>query len=169
MSLPKSSSTETLYQMLILLHALDPIREERSEFGSSGGHTKLNHSIVRRSFVDGLAYIPAYRSGRDHVTATAIQRTPAGGTTIWLASNKRVAKRVSGFLTSILRDLEEIAQLGQIKAISKMNSKAERLLPRIVEFVAPKLHRYHRKALENVPLCLKVIKDTLNQSESSRQ
>ncbi len=153
--------------MLILLHALDPIREERSEFGS-GGHTKLNHCIVRRSFVDGLAYISAYRSGRDHVSATAIQRTPAEGTTIWLASNKTVAKRVLEFLTSLLRGLEEIARLGQIKAISEVHSKAERLLPRIIEFVAPKLHRYHSKALKNVPLCLNVIKDTLNQSELSR-
>lgn len=166
MSLPKPSSTEILYQLLILLQVLEPIREERSGFGS-GGHIKLNHSNVRRSFVEAIAYISAYRSGRDHVTATAIRQTPARGI-IWLASNKRVEKKVTDFLISVLQVLGDFARLEHSKAIIERPSITEGLLQGIIKFVTPRLRRYHSKAVNILPECLRVIKVALSQGEPSK-
>jgi hypothetical protein len=167
MASPMPSNAENFYQMLLLLHTLDPIRGERAEPGTSYEDTRVDHASVRRSFIGAIAYICAYCRGPDYVTAAALQQK-SRGITVWLAANAAIESKVPEFLKSVLHDLTEIARLERGRAVSQAESLGtNKLLPDIIAFETPKLQEYYGLIVKKfVPLCLKVMGAALAQGKS---
>jgi hypothetical protein len=155
----KPDHTKALYEIVVLLSALDPVRGARSVSGMSDG--TIDHTLTWRSFLDAIAYISARKAGGPYVVAAAIQET-SRGMTVWLAGNKEIEAGVGEFLKSLLGDLTKIAQLNRGISIPKAHSiTKEELLSRIIEFLSEKLQKNYKKATKVLPSCLSVIEADL--------
>lgn len=152
------------YEPLLLLKALDPIRGERIKPESIHSDSP-NLQKLRRSFVDGIAYICAYKKGPDHVTAAALERTPQE-VKVWLASNKNIDDSVIHMLQRVLYDVQCIARLDSRESRQRLGEQTlDRLTSDIVDFNAPRISTYYKEvALRCVPECLKVIRSSLTRN-----
>jgi hypothetical protein len=159
MATEKPDHTKALYEMVVLLSALDPVRGTRSASGMSDG--TIDHTLTWRSFLDAIAYISACKAGGRYVAAAAIQKTSTG-MTVWLAGNEEIEAGVEEFLKSLLKDLTEIARLNRGISIPKAHSiTKEELLSRIIEFLSEKLQKHYKKVAKILPSCLSVIEADL--------
>jgi hypothetical protein len=167
MVLPERINGGVFYQTLLLLETLDPIRGEKAASGTTDGDTRLDHSSVRRAFVDAIAYICAYSWRADNVAAAALQQNPIG-ITVWLAGNDAIEPKVLAFLRSILSDLTEIARLDCDIAITRAELlRTQTLLPNIIAFETPKLHKYYKLIMDKyISPCLELIRTALSQGNS---
>ena len=156
------------YEPLLLLNALDPIRGERIKPESEIHGNSPNVQKLRRSFVDGIAYICAYEKGPHHVTAAALEQKPQG-IKVWLASNENIGDRVIQFLEKVLSDVQHISKLDDRESRQRAGEQTlDGLISRIVAFNAPRIHTYYKQvARQRLPVCLEVIKITLMKNGTS--
>ena len=154
----KSKLLRRFYEPLLLLEALDQTRGERSKPENDIEDAGPSHRKIRRSFIDDIAYICAYKKGPDHVTAATLERTPQG-TTVWLASNTDIESRVVKFLEGILLELQQIANYNASEASRQATFRIkESILSRITTFLTPKLEVYYERICKRyIPICLDVI------------
>jgi hypothetical protein len=146
------------YEPLLLLYALDPIRGERTKAASFTDDVEPNHGKRRRLIADDIAYIAAYKKGPDHVTATALEKTPQG-ITVWLAANSNIESKVEKFLKRVLLILQQVAEYENPAERRQAGNLALTLLQEdIIAFTAPKLQTYYKLIASKYILpCLDVI------------
>ncbi|KAL8819893.1 MAG: hypothetical protein Q9191_007635 [Dirinaria sp. TL-2023a] len=146
------------YEPLLLLNALGQIRGERIKPESDTNSISPSIHKLRRSFVDGIAYICAYEKGPRRVTAAALEQTPEG-ILVWLAANENIGVEVTRFLGMILSDVQHIAELDDREDRQLEGEKMlEDLTSRIVAFNAPRIQTYYEQvARKYAPACLDTI------------
>jgi hypothetical protein len=145
------------YEPLLLLNALDQMRGARIKPDVSDENLGPNQRKIRRSLVDGLAYICAFKKHPDYVTAVALERTPQE-VVIWLAANADIKPQVVGFLESVVRDLCSIARNGTASQRHQTGLSVETvLLPRIIDFNKSRIQTYFKLAQTYAFVCLPII------------
>ena len=146
------------YEPLLLLSALGDIRGDHIKPDIVAGGVSPNIKKLRRSFIDGIAYICAYEKHPRRVTAAALERTPHE-VTVWLAANTDIGDNVVQFLEKVFSDIQRIAELGNREERKREGEKTlEDLTSRIVAFNAPRVRFYHEQvAIHRAPVCLDVI------------
>lgn len=145
------------YEPLLLLSALGQIRGERIKPAIDADTPSPNLQRLRRSFVDGIAYICAYEKDPGRVTAAALEKTPQG-ITVWLAANAKIGVNVIQFLETVLSDIQRIAELNNRESRQREGEKTvEYLTSRIVAFNEPRIRAYYDLVRKLVPTCLRVI------------
>lgn len=146
------------YEPLLLLNSLGQIRGERIKAETNSFSSSPNIQKIRRSFVDGIAYICAYQKGPSWVTAAALEKTPEG-VTVWLAANEDIGGNVIGFLQKVLSDIQKIAALDDRESrLREAERIKEPLTSRIIAFNAPRIETYFdRVKRKHVPECLKIM------------
>src|SRR5271170_2740078 len=102
------------YEPLLLLHALDKIRGGRIKAEIVSDNTGINHTQIRRSFADAIAYICAYKKGPGYVTAAALEKTPQG-VVVWLAANNGIGQNVTEFLDGILARVQNVVDKDDVE------------------------------------------------------
>lgn len=157
------------YEPLLLLSALGQIRGQRIKPESDANCISPNIQKLRRSFVDGIAYICAYEKGPRRVTAAALEQTPQG-ILVWLAANQNIGEKVIQFLENILSDIQRIAELDDRESRQlKGEQMLEDLTSKIVAFNAPRIQTYYEQvALRHAPACLDAINNGRMKSGTSR-
>lgn len=148
------------YEPLLLLSALGQIRGKRIKSESNNDTLSPNIAKLRRSFVDGLAYICAYEKGSSRVTAVALEKTPQG-ITVWLAANETVWEKVIRFLEDVLCDIQRISELNDRDSRQREGERtAEDLTSRIIAFNAPRIQTYYDQVVQKrAPACLEIISE----------
>ena len=146
------------YEPLLLLNALGQIRGKRIKPESDTNSLSPNIQKLRRSFVDGIAYICAYEKGSRRVTAAALEQTPQG-ITVWLAANEKIEEKVIKFLETVLSDIQRIAELDDRESRQwKGEQTVEDLTSRVIAFNAPRIQTYYEQvARKHAPACLDTI------------
>ena len=148
------------YEPLLLLSSLGQIRGERIKSEASINTLSPNIHKIRRSFVDGIAYICAYEKGPSRVTAAALEKTPQG-ITVWLAANEKLEKKVIQFLENILSDVQHISELNDREARQREGERIEEYFTsRIIAFNSSRILTYYKQvAQKQVPNCLEIISE----------
>lgn len=146
------------YEPLLLLNALGQIRGERIKAETGSFSSSPNIQKLRRSFVDGIAYICAYQKGPSCVTAAGLEKTPQG-VTVWLAANEDIGTDVIRFLKDILSDIQKIAELDDRESRRREGERRrESLISRIITFNAPRIQTYCDQVRQrHAPECLKIM------------
>lgn len=147
------------YEPLLLLHSLGPIRGERIKSEANINTLSPNIHRLRRSFVDGLAYICSYEKGPSCVTAVALEKIPQG-IVVWLAGNETVGKQVIRFLESVLSDVQRISELNDRDVRLREGERIEEdLTSRIIAFNTSRLTYYNQMARKRASECFKIISE----------
>ncbi len=146
------------YEPLLLLNPLGQIRGERIKVRVDSFSSSPNIQKIRRSFLDGIAYICAYQKGPACVTAAALEKTPQG-VTVWLAANQEIDARVVPFLRIVLSEIHNIAKLNDRESRQSEGERIrDNLTSRITAFNAPRIETYYYQVKQrHVPECLKII------------
>lgn len=135
------------YELLLLLHALGQIRGERIKADRDTNSTSPNIQKLRRSFVDGTAYICAYEKGPRRVTAAALEQTPQG-ITVWLAANENIGEKVIQFLEKIFSNIQRIVELDDRESRQREGEQTlEDLTSGIVAFNVPRIQTYYEQVV----------------------
>jgi len=165
MTFLEPSNAETLRKLLFLLHTLDPTRGPRAQSVISGTDTGENQTSIRRSFVDAVAYICAYKRG-PRVIAAALQQK-ATGITLWLAGNGAVDKKVKEFINPLLNKLMEMPPLGRhMNVDQEVLSSANKLLPDIIAFQTPRIRVYYTLVKKKyLTPCLETIQAAIDRGK----
>jgi hypothetical protein len=152
--------TRRFYEPLLLLHALSPIRGERTKSEIIPDDPESNHIQLRRSFADAIAYICAYKKGPDYVTAAALEKTPQG-VVVWLCANADVEEGVVTFLEGILACVYRVIEKDSVEDLHQEALLAtQRLASMIVGFQAPRLNVYRAEITKSYILhCQELISD----------
>jgi hypothetical protein len=163
MTFLEPSNAETLRKLLFLLNALDPIRGPRAQSFTRGTDTRVDQTSIRRSFVEAIAYICAYKRGPDHVIAAALQQKSTR-ITLWLVGNKAIDERVKEFLNPLLNKLTETMR--PLDSHIAESLSANKLLPDIIAFQTPRIRVYYR-LVKNLYLtsCLKIIQSAIDRGK----
>lgn len=138
------------YEPLLLLHALGPIRGGRIKAEVVSDNTGINHTQLRRSFADAIAYICAYKKGPDYVTAAALEKTPQG-VVVWLAANSKMGEEVKEFLDAVLAHVQGVIDRDDgddRQEVAKLAT--EKLSSMITNFHAPRLEVYRKKIIDDL-------------------
>lgn len=152
------------YEPLLLLNALGQIRGKRIKPDLEAYTLGASHQKLRRSFVDGIAYISSYEKGPDHVTAAALERS-ANGVVVWLAANGTIHPRVIEFLKEILADIHTISnQATANERHVQGHEMQEELLTRVIAFNEPRLRAYYNLVHSYSLRCLPAIKQEINST-----
>jgi hypothetical protein len=168
LTMTKSSGIATIrhkvirrfYEPLLLLDALGPIRGERIRPEIIRDDSEPNHTQLRRSFADAIAYICAYQKEPDYVTAAALEKTPQG-VVVWLSANANVEEKVVTFLEGVLACVHRVVEQDNVEDLHQEASLAtQRLLSMIVDFQAPRLGVYRREIIRSCILpCQELLTD----------
>ena len=166
---PSRKILRRFYEPLLLLSALGQMRGERIKAESDANSMSPNIQKLRRSFVDGIAYICAYEKGPRRVTAATLERTPQG-ITVWLAANGKIGENVLSFLENVLSDIQRIAELDDREKRQREGGQTlEHLTSRIVSFNVPRIQTYYEQvARKLVPACLDTISKGCVESGRSK-
>jgi hypothetical protein len=148
------------YEPLLLLSALDSIRGGRIKAEIVSDNTGINHTQIRRSFADAIAYICAYQKGPNYVTAAALEKTPQG-VVVWLAANNGIGQNVTEFLDGILARVRDVVDRDDVEDREQAAHFAtEELSFLITDFLAPKLEIYRKNVVGNlIQPCQEVLAD----------
>lgn len=164
MALPEPSNAKTLHKLLLLLETLDPIQGPRAACFLSCNNKLADKTIVRRRFVEAIAYVCAFDKGPRYVIAAALQ---AGGTgiTVWLAGNQSIESKVIDFLVSLLKELTEFARRPDGHAgVEEVESA--KLLPDLIAFQTLKIQRYYQSVMNGcLSRCFKIIDSAIARGE----
>jgi hypothetical protein len=158
--------TRRFYEPLLLLDALGAVRGGRIESGKIPDDSGSNHTQLRRSFVDAIAYICAYNKGPGFVTAAALEKTPQG-IVVWLAANSNVEQRVVAFLENILESVRRVADQDNVEELNQAALLAtQTILSMIVDFQRPRLEIYRKQIIKACILpCQEVLTDYCQRSK----
>jgi hypothetical protein len=158
--------TRRFYEPLLLLDALGVVRGERIESEKIPDDPGSNHTQLRRSFVDAIAYICAFDKGSDYVTAAALEKTPQG-IVVWLAANNNVEQKVVAFLESILESVHRIADQDNVEELNQAALLAKQtILSMVVDFQTPRLEIYRKQIIKTcIRPCQEVLTDYSQRSK----
>jgi hypothetical protein len=149
----RSKVLRRLYEPLVLLNALGPVRGERIKKSLEPDITEVNHAKARRSFADGIAYISAYDKTPDLVTAAALEKAPSG-VIVWLAANADIKPEVRTFVQGILDKLNDVAiQPTAIARSDRGKELYDTILTDTVNFNKARLRVYDDKIKKLTSLC----------------
>jgi hypothetical protein len=138
------------YEPLLLLHALGTIRGGRIKPEIVPETTGTNHTQIRRSFADTIAYICAYKKGPDYVTAAALEKTPRG-VVVWLAANSEIGENVKVFLGDVLAQVRDVVDLDDMEEQQQAAQLAKENLSRMItNFHIPRLEVYRKKIITDL-------------------
>lgn len=153
------------YEPLLLLNALDSIRGGRIKAEIVSDNTGINHTQIRRSFADAIAYICAYKKGPNYVTAAALEKTPQV-VVVWLAANSGIGQNVTDFLDCILARVQEVANRDDVEDREQAAHLAtEELSSLITKFLTPKLEIYRNTIIMHlIQPCQGVLADYSNEN-----
>jgi hypothetical protein len=156
------------YEPLLLLDALGTIRGGRLKPEPISDSTKTNHTQLRRSFADTIAYICAYKKGRDNVTAAALERTPRE-VIIWLAANTKIDDKVIDFLKKVLAQVKKVSGQDDPECRQQAAQLAEEsLISMITSFHTPRLTTYYMNIIKDlIQPCQEVLAQYYNNSGKS--
>ncbi len=157
------------YEPLLLLSALGQIRGKRIKSEANNDTLSPNIQKLRRSFVDGIAYICAYEKGPSRVTAAALEKTPQE-ITVWLAANEEVGDKVIQFLDGVLADIQRISgPTGRSDRQWEGERIEEDLTSRIIDFNISRILTYYNQVARTwAPECLKIINEGHESSGTSK-
>ena len=151
-----------LCEPLLLLQAL---RRAPESLKSIDDVEPSSRSIegLRRSFVDGNAYLSAFERYSDCVTAAALETTPQGPM-LWLAANDGIRSTTIEFLRKVLAELHTVAREDHPQA---RNIMAERITPGllrgVITFSMPRLRKYVNNIRNiNVRSCVSLMRDQVD-------
>ncbi|PGH16844.1 hypothetical protein AJ79_01488 [Helicocarpus griseus UAMH5409] len=140
------------YGLILLLETLGAVRGDRVKADMISDHPSTHDTKLRRHFCNALAYICAFDTGSDNVTAIAIDAQP-DRRTVLIAANKGVRPEVVEFLQCILYTLQRVAA-GLIQPDSTLLDAMVRV---VVESSQPRIRHYHKEAVELCQPCLPII------------
>lgn len=157
------------YEPLLLLSALGQIRGERIKSEINTDTLSPNIQKLRRSFVDGIAYICAYEKLPSRVTAVALEKTPQG-IMVWLAANEKVGEKVIRFLEDVLSDIQRISELNDRESRQREGERTkEDLTSKVIAFNAPRIQIYYDLVVQKrAPACLEIISEGHGNSGTSK-
>ena len=161
----RRSVVRRFYEPLMLLDALGRIRGKHIKPETNLDSASPDMSKLRRSFVDGIAYVCAYKKSSDFVTAAALEKTPQG-IVLWLAANGGIEPEALHFTTKLVDALHHLAI---IECKEERQSTAEQTLPvllqRVVTFNACRLRTYISSiTLRCMGPCLQILRSSRPQS-----
>jgi hypothetical protein len=150
-----------LYEPLLLLEALRRAPEKPQESVDGIEPSGRSTEGLRRSFVDGIAYLSAFERCSDSVTATALETTPQGPI-LWLAANNGIRQTTVEFLREVLAELHTVSREDSPGA---RNNVAERITPgllhRVITFSVPRLRKYVNNIRNvDVKMCVSLMRES---------
>lgn len=156
------------YEPLLLLHALGPIRGGRTKAELVSENIGINHTQLRRSFADAIAYICAYKKGPDYVTAAALEKTPQG-VVVWLAANSEIGEGVVVFLDAVLAHVRDVVDKDGVEDRQQTAQLAtEKLSSMITDFHMPRLEVYRTKIIDHlIQPCQEVLAEYYKENGKS--
>ena len=138
------------YEPLLLLSALGQMRGERTKSEIIPNSPSPNIQKLRRSFVDGIAYICSFEKEPKRVTAVAIEKTPQG-IIVWLAANEDIGENVVHFLESVLSNIQQISAPPDKDDRQKEGERIrEELASKIMDFNTPRINSYYSMVLNTL-------------------
>ena len=130
------------YEPLLLLNALGSVRGKPIKPEASADSTGADVLKLRRSFLDGIAYICAFEKFTGCVTAAGLENTPSGPV-LWLAANGGITPTVLLFAEDVLATIHSLAAHDPKE---KRQDEAEQVQPdllrRVVTFNVRRLQSY---------------------------
>ncbi|OJD19829.1 hypothetical protein AJ78_00188 [Emergomyces pasteurianus Ep9510] len=148
------------YGPVLLLETLGLVRGDRQKAELISDEAGIQDSKLRHHFCNALAYICAFDTGSDNVTALALDVQP-GITNVLVAANRGVSDEVATFLQDILSILQGIAQAVHGTDVSMIQ---EDIVQRVVKHNQPRISHYHRVAIDMCGSCLPIIVSALNNA-----
>ncbi|EEH05913.1 conserved hypothetical protein [Histoplasma capsulatum G186AR] len=137
------------YGSILLLETLGQVRGDRRKAEIISNEPGLHNRRLRHHFCNALAYICAFDTGSDHVTAIALDAQP-GITKVLIAANRGVPNEVFEFLQDILSILHSIAKGSPDEEIVDAQ---DNILHKVVSLNQPRIRRYHEVAVEMYESC----------------
>ncbi|KAK2807859.1 hypothetical protein FQN50_005248 [Emmonsiellopsis sp. PD_5] len=130
------------YGLILLLKTLGPVRgaRQKAEIISD----ELQHTKLRRHFCNALAYVCAFDTGSDSVTAIALDAQPHE-TTVLVAANRGVSPEVVKFLKEVLKFLQCVATDPKLVDQAEMRRQ---LVYKVVNKSQPRIRHYHQQAVD---------------------
>ena len=150
-----------LYEPLLLLEALRRAPEKPPNSIDDIEPSGKSVEGLRRSFVDGIAYLSAFERYSDCVTAAALETNPQGPI-LWLAANDEIRSTTIEFLREVLAVLHSVAREDNLQA---RNNVADRITPgllrQVVTFGVPRLQKYVNNIRNiNLSLCVALMRES---------
>ncbi|KKZ60351.1 hypothetical protein EMCG_04909 [[Emmonsia] crescens] len=149
----RSCVLHRFYGLILLLETLGPVRGDRQKAEIISDELGVHNTKLRRHFCNALAYICAFDTGSDNVTAVALDAQPCC-TTVLIAANRGVSPEVVEFLQDILSILHDIAQSSPGTDTSLIQ---EDIIHKVVRLSQPRVRRYHEVAVDMYKSCLPII------------
>ncbi|OAX85577.1 hypothetical protein ACJ72_00038 [Emergomyces africanus] len=142
------------YGQILLLETLGLVRGDRQKAELISDEPGIHDTKLRRHFCNALAYICAFDTGSDCVTALALDAQP-DITNVLIAANRGVPDDVITFLRDILSILHRIAQEAHDTDTSMIQ---EDIVQKVVKQSRPRISHYHEVAIDMCKSCLPLIK-----------
>ncbi|PGH06505.1 hypothetical protein GX51_02329 [Blastomyces parvus] len=157
------------YGAILLLNTLGPVRGDRQKADLVSDEPGVHDTKLRHHFRNALAYICAFDTGSDHVTAIALDAQPSI-TNVLIAANRGVTDEVVEFLRDILSMLHRIALDSPVQDTSHVQ---DAILRKVTRLGQPRIRYYHQVAVDMYESCLEIMpkrQDIIlqNVSESDR-
>ena len=150
-----------LYEPLLLLEALRRAPEKPPNSIEDIEPSGKSIEGLRRSFVDGIAYLSAFERYSDCVTAAALETNPQGPI-LWLAANDGISSTTTNFLREVLTELQTVAREDNLQARTNVADRiTPGLLRRVVSFSVPRLRKYINNIHNvNLTLCISLMRQS---------
>ncbi|CAK7215073.1 hypothetical protein SBRCBS47491_002358, partial [Sporothrix bragantina] len=139
-----------LYEPLLLLTALDPVRGDHTTPSVPGDASEL----AQRTFQDDLAFMCEYDKGGDACTALAIEERETF-LVYWVAANTDPKNKIAPFLEKVLEFLSGTL----VKADDYADKNKESLTTMCILFALPKIKKLYK-------LLCAAVKDTNHRLQS---
>ncbi|KLJ10706.1 hypothetical protein EMPG_13929 [Blastomyces silverae] len=161
----RESLLHRVYGAILLLNTLGPVRGDRQKAEIISDEPGLHDTKLRHHFRNALAYICAYDTGSDHVTAIALDAQPSI-TNVLIAANRGVPDEVVEFLRDILSMLHRVALDSPVHDTSHTQDV---ILRKVVSLGQPRIRYYHKLAVEMYESCLEIMQGRQPKSSASRR
>ncbi|KAL1892456.1 hypothetical protein Sste5346_006966 [Sporothrix stenoceras] len=130
-----------MYEPLVLLHALDPIRGDHI---ATTNPPINNAQHIRRQFRDDLAFLCEYDKGGDACTALGIEDRE-DCLIYWVAANANPQKKIEPFLVNLLGDLAAVIREGggtdTSTGTARLQTATEEVTAKCAAFALPKIKK----------------------------
>lgn len=139
---PYEKLINRMYEPLILLHALDPVRGEHIATTSPPINTAQH---LRRQFRDDLAFLCEYDKGGDACTALGIEERE-DCLVYWVAANTNPQNKIEPFLASLLGSLAKVAREGgsgtdASAGTARLHTATEEVTAKCATYALPKIKK----------------------------
>ncbi|OAT07138.1 hypothetical protein BDBG_03235 [Blastomyces gilchristii SLH14081] len=149
----RKSLLHRVYGAILLLNTLGPVRGDRQKAEIVSDEPGLHDTKLRQHFRNALAYVCAFDTGSDQVTAIALDAQPSI-TNVLIAANRGVPNEVVEFLRDILSILRCVALDSPIQDTSHVQDV---ILRKVVTLGQPRIRYYHKLAVEMYESCLEIM------------